>query len=194
MPTIFSLVWYGDQTLQSNHYEKVVCGPPVYGLVIICLFSEIYFYIGYIMPTIFDLVWYGDTTLQLKYYEEVVCAPFGRWVGEYKFYGAKLSVFHCGAKLSVFTWRCQIVRFYMTVPNCPRCQIVRFTWRCQIVRVPNCPFLHCGAKLSVFHCGAKLSAVPNCPFLPHGAKLSGCQIVRGAKLSAVPNCPGAKLS
>ena len=115
------------------------------------------------MPTIFDLVWYGDTTLQLKYYEEVVCAPFGRWVGEYKFYGAKLSVFHCGAKLSVFTWRCQIVRFYMTVPNCPRCQIVRFTWRCQIVRVPNCPFLHCGAKLSVFHCGAKLSAVPNCP-------------------------------
>ena len=120
------------------------------------------------MPTIFDLVWYGDTTLQLKYYEEVVCAPFGRWVGEYKFYGAKLSVFHCGAKLSVFTWRCQIVRFYMTVPNCPRCQIVRFTWRCQIVRVPNCPFLHCGAKLSVFHCGAKLSAVPNCPW---------CQIV-----------------
>ena len=115
------------------------------------------------MPTIFDRVWYGDTTLQLKYYEEVVCAPFGRWVGEYKFYGAKLSVFHCGAKLSVFTWRCQIVRFYMTVPNCPRCQIVRFTWRCQIVRVPNCPFLHCGAKLSVFHCGAKLSAVPNCP-------------------------------
>ena len=161
------------------------------------------------MPTIFDLVWYGDTTLQLKYYEEVVCAPFGRWVGEYKFYGAKLSVFHCGAKLSVFTWRCQIVRFYMTVPNCPRCQIVRFTWRCQIVRVPNCPFLHCGAKLSVFHCGAKLSAVPNCPWCQIVRFSLRCQIVRGAKLSVftlrcqivlVPNCPrcqivrGAKLS
>ena len=118
------------------------------------------------MPTIFSLVWYGDTTLQLKYYEEVVCAPFGRWVGEYKFSGAKLSVFHCGAKLSVFTWRCQIVRFYMTVPNCPRCQIVRFTWWCQIVRVPNCPFLHCGAKLST---------VPNCP---------RCQIVLGSNRSA----------
>ena len=35
--------------------------------------------------------------------------------------------------------------FFITVPNCPRCQIVRFSLRCQIVR------------------GAKLSAVPNCP-------------------------------
>ena len=82
------------------------------------------------------------------------------------------------------------------------CQIVRFSLWCQIVRfymtVPNCPFLHDGAKLS---------AVPNCPFymtVPNcpGAKLSvftlrcqivrfslRCQIVRGAKLSAVPNCP-----
>ena len=55
-----------------------------------------------------------------------------------------------------------------------------------------------GAKLSVLHNGAKLSAVPNCQFLHCGAKLSiftlrcqifRCQIVCGAKLSAVPNCP-----
>ena len=86
------------------------------------------------------------------------------------------------------------------------CQIVRFSLWCQIVRfymaVPNCPFLHDGAKLS---------AVPNCPFymtVPNcpGAKLSvftlrcqivrfslRCQIVRGAKLSAVPNCPRCQI-
>ena len=93
--------------------------------------------------------------------------------------GAKLSVLHCGAKLSwcqivLFSLRCQIVPFTL------RCQIVPFSWRCQIV-----PFsLRCqivlGAKLSSFtllvpNCpGAKLSSVPNCP---------RCQIVQGAKLS-----------
>ena len=53
--------------------------------------------------------------------------------------GAKLSSFHCGAKLSLLHSWCQIVPFTLLVPNCPRCQIVPFT-----LLVPNCP----GAKLS----------------------------------------------
>ena len=110
--------------------------------------------------------------------------------------GAKLSVFHYGAKLSAVP-NCPL---FITVPNCPRCQIVRFTLlvpNCPLfITVPNCPRCQIvrGAKLSTLHCGAKLSAVPNCPLYTLGAKLSG------AKLSAVPNCPrcqivrGAKLS
>ena len=46
--------------------------------------------------------------------------------------------------------------FFITVPNCPRCQIVR------------------GAKLSVFTLRCRIVLVPNCP---------RCQIVRSAKLS-----------
>ena len=104
----------------------------------------------------------------------------------------KISLRSCLCGLRALGWGIQILW----------CQIVHFWLRCQIVRfhmvVPNCPFLHDGAKLS---------AVPNCPFymtVPNcpGAKLSvftlrcqivrfslRCQIVRGAKLSAVPNCP-----
>ena len=40
-----------------------------------------------------------------------------------------------------------------------------------------------GAKLSVFHYGAKLPAVPNCPLLIMVPNCPQCQIVRGAKLS-----------
>ena len=43
--------------------------------------------------------------------------------------GAKLSVFHYGAKLS----GCQIVRFYIAVPNCPFFTAVPNCPRCQIV-------------------------------------------------------------
>ena len=84
-----------------------------------------------------------------------------------------------GAKLSAVPNcpRCQIVHFWPAVPNCPRCQIVHFTLRCQIVLVPNCPLLHCGAKLSANMGGAKLSTVPNCP---------RCQIVLGPETSDCP--------
>ena len=82
--------------------------------------------------------------------------------------GAKLSVFSLRCQIVRFSLRCQIVRgaklsvvpncpFFIAVPNCPRCQIVRF-----YLTVPNCP-------------GAKLSAVPNCP---------RCQIVLGSNRSA----------
>ena len=96
-------------------------------------------------------------------------------------------VFFCCALL--LTSRCQIVHFYTTVPNCPRCQIVHGA---KLSAVPNCPLLDCGVKMSaVLNCPL-YTTVPNCP----GAKLSTftlrcqivcqhgrCQIVLGAKLS-----------
>merc|ERR1712243_21356 len=87
-----------------------------------------------------------------------------------------IFIYHRGAKLSTVP-NCP---FFITVPNCPRCQIVRF-----FIAVPNCPFFitvpNCprcqivrGAKLSVFHCGAKLS---------------GCQIVLGSQEPRKPRKP-----
>ena len=125
-----------------------------------------------ISPKCWQKISNTNISIQLTHLE-YLCVPFA------KDDGAKLSVLHCGAKLS---W-CQIVLFSLwcqIVPFTLRCQIVLFSWRCQIV-----PFsLRCqivlGAKLSSFtllvpNCpGAKLSSVPNCP---------RCQIVLGAKLS-----------
>ena len=105
--------------------------------------------------------------------------------------GAKLSTLQYGAKSFVVP-NCL---FFITVPNCPRCQIVHGV---KLSTVPNCPRCQIvrGAKLSTLHCGVKLSTfrlgVPNRPLWDCGAKLSWCQIVDF--YTTVPNCPGAKLS
>ena len=85
---------------------------------------------------------------------------------------------------------------YTVVPNCQFLHCGAKLFWCQIVLVPNCPLftampnfplLYCGAKLSTFRLRCQIVLVPNCPLLHYGAKLSWCQIVHF--YTTVPNCP-----
>ena len=86
----------------------------------------------------------------------------------------KLSVRPSGAGLGNTNFMVPNCPFFIVVPNCPflhgGAKLSVFTWWCQIVRGAKLSVLHDGAKLSGCQIvrGAKLSAVPNCP----GDKLS----------------------
>ena len=93
----------------------------------------------------------------------------------------KLSVRPSGAGLGNTNFMVPNCPFFIVVPNCPflhgGAKLSVFTWRCQIVRGAKLSVLHDGAKLSGCQIVRFYIAVPNCPFFIAVPNCPRCQIV-----------------
>ena len=102
----------------------------------------------------------------------------------------KLSVRPSGAGLGNTNFLVPNCPFFIVVPNCPflhgGAKLSVFTWRCQIVRGAKLSVLHDGAKLSGCQIVRFYIAVPNCPFFIAVPNCPRCQIVLGSSLNGVP--------